>query len=99
MTATQIPLAPLIALVDRLREELSEAALEAKRRKLALAEATLELLLSQQHQAAHSSEEGESGATGPLGAEGVLAQDQPLSQTQASEGWRRPRPSLAREFT
>jgi hypothetical protein len=87
MTNTQDGrIALLIALVNRLREELSEEALEAKRRKLALAEATLVLLRGQRHGTAPSSKEGGSGATGSLGAEGVMAQEQPLSQTQASEG-------------
>jgi hypothetical protein len=38
MAAAQDVLAPLIALVNRLREELDEEVLEAKQRKLALAE-------------------------------------------------------------
>jgi hypothetical protein len=78
VTNERLP-APLIALVNQLREELDEKVLEAKRRQLALAEATLELLLKKETEAAPTSEEGESG-------EDVMSEDQPLAHTQASEG-------------
>jgi hypothetical protein len=85
-------LAPLIDLINRLRGELDEKILGPKRRKLALVEATLELLLSQRRKAAPLSEEGgsagkdaaEAGAQGGE-AEGVTAQKQVLAHTQASE--------------
>jgi hypothetical protein len=94
MAAVQDPLAPLIDLVNRLRGELDEDVLEAKRRRLALAEATLELLLSQRQketEAAPTSEEGGSGVKGASEAgargsedEGDMAPDQPIAHTQAS---------------
>jgi hypothetical protein len=96
MAAVQDPLAPLIDLVNRLRGELDEKVLEAKRTRLRHAEATLELLLSQRRKAAPASEEGRSGVEGASEAgargseaEGVTAENQPLAHTQASERCRR----------
>jgi hypothetical protein len=91
MAAVQDPLAPLIDLVNRLRGELDEDVLEAKRARLRLAEATLELLRSQRQKDAPASEEGGSGVKGASEAgargsedEGVMAPDQPIAHTQAS---------------
>jgi hypothetical protein len=87
-------LAPLVGLVDRLRAEVTELQgrwealgeeLEAKRRRLGLAEAAVELLQRRQEEAA--SEEGEEGAAGG----GVRAEDDECASegAQASVRYRR----------
>jgi hypothetical protein len=89
--SAQEPLAPLVGLVERLRgevmglqeqwEALGEE-LEAKRRSLKLAEATIELLQRRQDAAA---QEGEDEEAQPAGGWALRVEDEAIS-AQASVG-------------
>jgi hypothetical protein len=89
VTSDEGPLAPLVALVNRLRadvaelqgrwEELGEE-LEAKRRRLGLAEVTMERIKQRQEEAPQAEE-------GQEGLEGVRAQDEEnVSQAAQASG-------------
>jgi hypothetical protein len=93
MALPQDPLAPMINLVNRLRGELDEKVLEAKRTKLRVAEATLELLLSKRKKAIPSAKKKrrivvhKAPGAGPRGSqvEGVMPENQQVAPSQASE--------------
>jgi hypothetical protein len=78
----EAPLAPLVGLVERLRAEVTQMQgrealgeeLEAKRRRLKLAEATVELLMRprEEEEAVVQGEEGAEGVCGALPQEKSL---------------------------
>jgi hypothetical protein len=102
MATNQDALAPLVDLVNRLRRELNEKVPGTEGRKLALAEATLELLQSHRDEMDPPVEEGASGVkglgAGPRGSddEDGKAQEQPLARTQVSERVEGPRFTLSK---
>jgi hypothetical protein len=88
----ETPLAPLVGLVERLRGEVTELQgrrealgeeLEAKRRRLRLAEATVELLQRRGEEEAGQEEEGGPGGRGALRAD---AEEYVSQAAQASVG-------------